>query len=130
MALSGVSHVGLTVSDLAASKEWYAKVLQWQPQFDGEGNGTTFSSGQLPGGFQLVLRQHAEGTGQPFSERQPGLDHLSFACSRDDIDDLLVRLQEAGAVWSPVAEEPWGHLLNFRDPDNIALEFVAPPPQS
>jgi catechol 2,3-dioxygenase-like lactoylglutathione lyase family enzyme len=29
---------------------------------------------------------------------------------------------------SPVADEPYGAILVFRDPDNIQLELFAPPP--
>jgi hypothetical protein len=29
---------------------------------------------------------------------------------------------------SPIADEPYGSVLVFRDPDNIQLELFAPPP--
>ena len=29
---------------------------------------------------------------------------------------------------APIADEPYGSVLTFRDPDNIALELFSPPP--
>jgi hypothetical protein len=31
---------------------------------------------------------------------------------------------------SPIADEPYGSVLVFRDPDNIQLELFSPPPET
>ncbi|MGZ6908499.1 MAG: VOC family protein, partial [Acidimicrobiia bacterium] len=37
------------------------------------------------------------------------------------------RLNDLGIVHGGVVDAPYGSGLSFRDPDNIALEFFAPP---
>jgi glyoxylase I family protein len=129
MAITGVSHVGLTVSDLAASKQWYADVLGWQALADGASEGTTFVYGQLPGGTALVLRQHDAAIDGAFDERRPGLDHLSLSCSAlEDLSELTDRLAARHATFSPIQTTDYASVLSFRDPDNIALELTGPLP--
>lgn len=128
MTFNGISHVGLTVSNLAASRDWYTAVLQWQHQGDGESVDTRFSLGQLPDGTRLVLRQHNTAPNGPFDERQPGLDHLSISCTdAADLTDTIERLSAIDGTWSPVAITDYGQVLNLRDPDNIAIELFGPP---
>jgi catechol 2,3-dioxygenase-like lactoylglutathione lyase family enzyme len=127
MAIRGISHIGLTVSDLDVSRSWYAAVLGWQnANSDGATETTRYSVGRLADGTTLVLRAHRDGVGR-FDERTPGLDHLSLAVENAaDLDDVLERIRTAGTAWSPVQEVSYGRILNFRDPDNIAIEIVAP----
>ena len=56
-----------------------------------------------------------------------GLDHIAFAVSRAELDDWLVRLDELGVAHSEIKHARYGSGISFRDPDNIALEFFAPP---
>lgn len=124
MAITGVSHVGLTVSDLAASQEWYAAVMDWEHVLDGTTADTTFAMGRLPDGTVLVLRQHQSPAADAFNERRPGLDHLSFTVSEaSDLDAMIGKLETNGNRWSPIQKVEYGQLLNFRDPDNIAIEL-------
>lgn len=65
---------------------------------------------------------------EPFNERRPGLDHLAFACaSRSELEDWEARLRVRGIANGGIVDAPYGSGLSFRDPDNIALEFFAPP---
>ena len=74
----------------------------------------------------LVLRQHAASAGEAFDETRSGLDHLSFTyASRADLDELAERLAAAGTTWTPIQTTEYAHILNFRDPDNTALEGTA-----
>jgi catechol 2,3-dioxygenase-like lactoylglutathione lyase family enzyme len=128
MAIHGISHLGLTVSNLSASQAWYSDVLGWQSDMNGATETTRFSSGRLPDGTPLVLREHDAGVDARFDERRPGLDHLSLACENAaDLDVIVDRIQAAGTAWTPIQRLSWGDLLNFRDPDNIAVECIAPP---
>ena len=125
MPLRGVSHLSLTVSDLNRSCSWYSDVLGWQEQVRSRSETTTFAHGVLPGGLSVVLRQHDQGSGEPFDEKRPGLDHLSLAVeTMADLDSLEKGLAKAGAEFTPTQELPYGWLLAFRDPDNIALEAM------
>ena len=65
----------------------------------------------------------------PFNERRVGLDHLAFACSsRAELEAWEVRLNGLGIANGGVVDASYGSGLSCRDPDNIALEFFAPPP--
>jgi catechol-2,3-dioxygenase len=63
----------------------------------------------------------------PFDERRPGLDHLAFGCAnRSELQEWESRLNELGISNGGIVDAPYGSVLSFRDPDNIALEFFAP----
>ena len=125
MPLNGVSHVSLTVRDLNRSCAWYTEVLEWKEQVRSRGETTSFAHGVLPSGLSIVLREHDQGIGDPFDERRPGLDHLSFSVeTMADLDKLEESLAKDGSEFTPKREQPFGWLLAFRDPDNIALEAM------
>lgn len=132
MTFSGVAHVSLTVTDLERSKRWYAELLGWEEMMAGESDGVIFVVGALPGGQLLALRQHADGTGDEFDPRRTGLDHLSLDVgSADQLSDWERRFVDLGVSYTPTQDMPYGHVLNFKDPDGIALElFAAPSAQS
>ena len=75
----------------------------------------------------LTLYQHPANRGEHFAETRTGLDHISFAVAgRAELKEWGRRLTDNGVEHSPVAEDPFGAVLVFRDPDNIQLELVAP----
>jgi catechol 2,3-dioxygenase-like lactoylglutathione lyase family enzyme len=124
---TGFSHLGLTVSDVEASKQWYADVLGWQMMMEGEEEGINFAFGFAPDGIALGLRQHA-GTaeGGAFTPERLGLDHASFAvASRDVLEEWVAHFEEKGVTCSPIVDAPYGAVLSFKDPDGIALEAFA-----
>jgi len=132
-------HLALTVRDLEASIEWYGQVFGIHYQMDAP----------HPGGFAqllsddawqlvIVLHRHDANRGETFLESRTGLDHAGFMVpTRDDLVAWQSHLEEHGVVrteaadrpltQSPIADEPYGSVLVFRDPDNIQLEFFAPP---
>ena len=65
---------------------------------------------------------------EPFNERRVGLDHLAFACAnRSELAEWEARLNELGIRNGGIVDASYGSGVSFRDPDNIALEFFAPP---
>lgn len=122
--VSGIHHVGLTVTDLDRSVAWYTSVL-------GAEGISRFDIGPMSkamvrlGPVTLSLTSHGAGAvGGPFDEHRAGLDHLSLAVP--DIAALRTwasRLDRAGVEHSDVVKGASGSLIAFRDPDNIALEF-------
>jgi glyoxylase I family protein len=132
MTFSGVAHVSLTVTDLERSKRWYAELLGWEELMAGESGGVSFGVGVLPGGHVLALRQHPDGTRDKFDPRRTGLDHLSLDVgSADQLSHWERRFVDLGVSFTPTQDMPYGHVLNFKDPDGIALElFAAPAAQS
>ena len=133
--VSGFSHVRITVTDIERSKRFYDDVLglpvafQLPPDADEkthEENWWLFGGVvyQVPGGF-FGLRPVAP-AGDFFTEDRAGLDHLSFAVpTRADLDAAAARLDELGIAHDGVKDIGIGCLLEFRDPDNIALELWA-----
>lgn len=62
-----------------------------------------------------------------FNEKQTGLDHIAFAIDRSELDTWVARLDELGISHGGIRDASYGSGISFRDPDNIALEFFAPP---
>ena len=125
---SGVSHVSFSVTDLDRAKQWYARVLGWQQVMAGDDGITPFAVGIAPGGFMIGLRQHPDGSADPFDPRRTGLDHVAFAVGdREELARWEQRLAELGVTYSACVDAPHGHVLSFKDPDGIALELFAPP---
>lgn len=122
---TGVSHVGLTVTDLDRSVAWYTDVLGFTLLMPTDEPGLRRVLLAHPASGLLVgLSQHDAGSGEPFDERRTGLDHLSFAvASRDELLAWEERLREKGATFSPVNDAWYASVLVVRDPDNIQLEL-------
>jgi len=124
VSFAGVDHVSFTVSDLDASQHFYTGVLDFVPVLD-VGYGRILMH---PGtGFTLSLMHHDGAHGGPFTELTTGLDHLGLtAASREELEEWQHRFDELGVSYTPIRDMEFGHHLNFRDPDNIALELSAP----
>ena len=129
MALSKIGHVAVTVTDLDRSKKWYADVLGWTPVFEGDGDGVRFCVGALPDGGPLIgLRVDDAGSGDRFEPTRTGLDHLAFeAVTVDELSAWEQRFEDLGVEFTPTQPTPFGPVLNFKDPDQIALEITVPP---
>jgi len=121
---STVHHVSLSVTDLERSREWYERVLLLHEVRSATIAGVTLTV-LGASGFSLTLCRHPANRGQPFQETVTGLDHLSFAVA--DVEALrawVAHFDRVGVAHSPIAEDPFGPVLVFRDPDNIQLELV------
>jgi len=132
---SGFAHVRLTVTDIARSRAFYEGLFAWQvvAEVPGDADDATRESlGFLYGGVlyaagDALLGLRPVGSDR-FDEDRVGLDHVSFAvASRADLDDAVAVLDRLGAPHGEVKDIGAGYILEFRDPDNIALELFAPP---
>ncbi len=124
-----LAHVAVTVTDLERSVPWYTALFGSGPALDEDtglfrhvvwavGNGNLVGLHQFP----------ALADDTAFEERRPGLDHVAFACaSRADLESWAARLDELGIAHGGIVDAGYGSGVSFRDPDNIALEFFAPP---
>ena len=129
MAFAALNHVAVTVSDMAVSGPWYRDLIGEDPVLDEHTDaGYRHLVWALPGGTLFGIHQHdrAIEPGQ-FSEFRAGLDHVGFAITRDELDSWVSRLDELGVAHSGIKHAHYGSGISFRDPDNIALEFFAPP---
>ena len=124
VTFSGVSHVALTVTDLDVNQRFYTQVLDFVPVMD-VGYGRICMHPQT--GFTLAVLTHEQARGGPLSELTTGLDHLGLAASsRSELEEWQRRFDEHGVTYTPIRDMEFGYHLNFRDPDDIALELSAP----
>lgn len=139
VATAALHHLALTVRDLEASVDWYGRVFGLSHQMDLPHPGG-FAQMLSDDAWQLViaLHRHDANDGGAFAESHTGLDHVGFTVpTRADLVAWQSHLETHGVVraevadrpltQSPIADEPYGSVLVFRDPDNIQLEFFAAP---
>jgi catechol 2,3-dioxygenase-like lactoylglutathione lyase family enzyme len=130
-AFPAIAHVAITVTDLDRSARWYTALFGAEPVLDedettGGFHHTVFA---LDGGQLFGLHTHPAGpTGGDFDEHRTGLDHVAFACAdRAELEAWSTKLDELGIKHGGIVDAHYGSGVSFRDPDNIALEFFAPP---
>jgi catechol 2,3-dioxygenase-like lactoylglutathione lyase family enzyme len=125
-----LAHVALTVRDLAVSVPWYEELFDADPVIDEDTDPDLHHTVYMIGNQTLIgLHQHKT-TAPPekFSEFRVGLDHVAFGVAdRSELEKWARRLDELGIDHGDIKDAAYGSGLSFRDPDNIALEFFAPP---
>lgn len=123
-----VAHVAVTVSDIDRSVQWYRRLLGTEPVLD-EDTGPFRHVVWSLGGTLLGLHSFPDPTtDEAFNERRPGLDHVAFGCAdRDELAAWTAHLEALGIDHGGIKDAGYGSGVSFRDPDNIALEFFAPP---
>ena len=127
-AFPALTHVAVTVTDLGTSRPWYTKLFGAEPVLD-EDTGPFHHAVWLLGGTLYGIHQHASpSSSEPFDELRPGLDHVAFGCAnRAELEQWEATLNSYGYAHGGIIDAPYGSGLSFRDPDNNALEFFAPP---
>jgi glyoxylase I family protein len=131
---TSIAHVRLTVTDIEQSRQFYESVFDWPVLLEVPENADETTRDQLAflyggvvydlGGTLLGLRPVAT---DRFHEDRAGLDHLAFRLgSKDELDTAAAHLDEVGVEHEPVKDIGPSYILEFRDPDNIALELTAP----
>ena len=124
VTFAGVDHVSFTVTDLDVSQQFYTSVLDFVMLLD-VGYGRIFMHPST--GFTLSLMKHEGAHGGAFTELATGMDHLGLTAStRSELEEWERRFDELGVTYTPIRDMEFGFHLNFRDPDNIALELSAP----
>ena len=120
----GIHHVALTVSDLDLSQAWYQEVFGLEVQFEERGedrNAVVLRTGTTVIGLVEHAASHSS---SPFDPATIGLDHVAFnAVSRPQLETLAQHLADLGIDTSGVIDIPVGAILNFKDPDGIALSW-------
>ena len=127
MDINGIAHIQLSVSDFAASRAFYARLLPafgMKVQYD-EPGAVFYCIGARTG--VLITPCDEQLKHERFHQRRPGLHHLCFrARERADVDEVHALLQEIGAkVVHPPEDGPWAkgyYSVLFEDPDGIRLE--------
>ncbi len=131
-----IDHLGLSVTDLAASEAFYCDVL---------GAVVIFPRHELDWGARTIvalgrhfidLNQLARNDRSAFDPTHTGLDHLAFtADSREELENWAQWLDANDVSRSPIRDvradpgqdpgaEIAGAMFDFADPDGIHLEFL------
>jgi catechol 2,3-dioxygenase-like lactoylglutathione lyase family enzyme len=123
-----VTHVAVTVSDLGRSRDWYSQLFAAAPVLD-EDTGPFHHVVWLLGSTLFGIHGHVNpSSSEAFDELRPGLDHVAFGCAnRGELEKWEGKLNDLGIENGGIVDARYGSGLSFRDPDNIALEFFAPP---
>ncbi|WP_191497659.1 VOC family protein [Mycobacterium simulans] len=131
---SSIAHVRLTVTDIERSRRFYESVFGWPVLIEVPENADEATRHRLGflfggviydlGGALLGLRPVAT---DRFDENRTGLDHIAFRVgSKTELDAAAAHLDNLGIDHEPIKDIGPSYILEFRDPDNIALELTAP----
>jgi len=131
---TSIAHVRLTVTDIERSRSFYESVFDWPVLVELPENADEATRRQLGflfggviydlGGALLGLRPVSA---DRFDENRTGLDHIAFRIgSKAELDSAAMHLDDLGVAHEPVKDIGPSYILEFRDPDNIALELTAP----
>ena len=136
-----IHHIRLTVTDIARSKDFYARLLSTGPAADFSDQAADPAVREDPArlyggcvfavGEQLLGLRPVAAAGDRFRSTRVGLDHLSLAvASSDELRAVASRLDAAGVHHGEVTElTGFGiAILSVQDPDDINLELTAPLP--
>jgi glyoxylase I family protein len=132
---TSIAHLRLTVTDIARSRQFYERVFGWRVALevpedadDATREALWFLFGGViyhAGDSLLGLRPVA--ADDRFDEDRVGLDHLAFRVdNRAELDDAAKHLDDQQIAHEPVKDIGPAYILEFRDPDHIALELTAP----
>lgn len=141
----GLHHMGIAVSDLRRSLEFYADVLGMEPEYTFEVDedfaakvtrvaGATVHVAFLPlpgGGIELL--EYRGPAAKPYALRNCDIGAAHPCIEVDDIDAAYARLQARGAdCYTPPLPIEGGALDGYRwfyfeDPDGLLVELFEPP---
>jgi glyoxylase I family protein len=124
-----ITHVAVTVSDLSVSVPWYTRLIGADPVLD-EDTGPFRHVVYLVGTTLFGLHAFPDGLREPGPSHphRTGLDHVAFgAANRAELEEWQRHLDTLGVKHGGIVDAHYGSALSFKDPDNVALEFFAPP---
>lgn len=134
IATSSISHIRLTVTDIERSRAFYEGLFAWpvaiempadtpeedQARYTFLYGGVIYNLGHCLLGLRPV-------SADSFDENRTGLDHLSLdVASTAELDAAVELLDGRGISHGGIKDIGDAFILEFRDPDNIALELFAP----
>lgn len=118
--------MSFSVADFERSLAWYQEVFGAEIMLDEPAEHRHAAVLRLPGTDLLIgLCQFYERADGGFDPARTGLDHFAFAvATREELDEWADRLDGLGIDHSVALEVPPGAILNFKDPDGIALALM------
>ncbi|MFJ9367073.1 VOC family protein [Nocardia sp. NPDC101769] len=134
ISVESIAHIRLTVCDIERSRSFYERIFGWPVALEIPADAdaeTRQRLGFLYGGV-IYRMEHGflglrpAGTDR-FDENRVGLDHLAFSVgSLAALEAAAAHLDACGVVREDIKDIGVSYILEFRDPDNIALELIAP----
>ena len=124
-----VSLLHLPGVDAHPRPAWYCEHLDFErflryPRADLGAEVQVLGRREIP--LRLSLRCIAEGSREPFNEREVGMDHVALGVADGAaLAHWQERLEQAGISCSRT-DQPELSILVFRDPDNIQIELCTP----
>jgi len=132
MPLGAINHIGLSVTDLDRSAQFYDPLMRFMgysrmPSVDNQRKWKKRGVGIF-----LIYAAKPESLGKAHDRYAPGLHHLCFdADSRDEVDRLYREMVAAGATVLDAPAEyqytPGYYAVFFADPDGVKLELCFAP---
>lgn len=142
----GVLSIGLVVSDLEASKQFYMEIIgmeevrqfsldeQWAEDA-GASNGKPFSvkmlkQKNLPSATILKLAYFDQMDKKPNMsglDVNAGVNYLTFSYGSDDFDAVVKRIEAAGIEKFGWVSRDRYQLFFIKDPDGVFVELFGPP---
>ena len=125
-AITGIHHIKFPVSDLAASRAWYERVLGFivTLEFEDEDDGVVRGvAGTVPGlgDAGLALRENPSA-----AKGYAGFDPVSFGIAdRAAAESWAAHLDSLGIDHSPVIEATIGWIVSFHDPDGLEIRLYS-----
>jgi len=125
MQLARVRHIAFTVRDLEQSVPWYRDLFELDEiRREVSEERSAAILGSPSSRLQIGLVQHSRTDQHRFDPTTVGLDHAAWSVeSRDELDAWARELESKGVEHSPVVDLGPIAILNFKDPDGIALSL-------
>jgi catechol 2,3-dioxygenase-like lactoylglutathione lyase family enzyme len=145
---NGLYHVGLTVSNLDRSLDWYRRVLGLEAEFVASGSGPELSGAvgvpdtvlrfaMIPlGNAYLELLEYTHPKGRPFDRTNGDIGSAHVCFDVPDMQSAYSELMRRGAQFLsdpfPIVGGPLDgcSFVYFRDPDGLCLEILQRAPSS
>jgi catechol 2,3-dioxygenase-like lactoylglutathione lyase family enzyme len=127
LSSTGLSHLGLRVTDLARARQFYVDILGFQPLIEQAGILICNAYGSVIafGGDAPETDKHDR-----FDPYRVGLDHAALAVSDlDALEDMKRGLDAANVSNNGIELDEFTHAtyISFYDPDGIAWELYVTP---
>lgn len=131
---TSIAHIRLTVTDIERSRRFYESVFGWPINLEVPEDADDETRERLAflfggviynvGDARVALRPVAT---DRFDEDRTGLDHLAFRLdNKAELEAAAAHLDALGIAHEPIKDIAVMYILEFRDPDGIALELIAP----
>jgi len=122
--IDGVDNIGICVTDLKKSVEFY-QALGFAKAYENE-RGVTMMAGTAKLFIFQTRKTNSGPVAREFTlfQNPPGIDHISFAV--EDVDRLYAEAKAKGIVFnSEPKDQTWGaRMVSLRDPDGINLYLL------